>query len=190
MPRISREGDDPDFACRGIGKAASGRGFLVSGCETGATRSGSHDLFVAGCGVLGWFRLTGGTCDSVTYRCDSLDCSVARLAIQQGLGILSERRVGTYPAYPFNPSSPRAVVALPLPFFYLFGRLLRRGREVSAIWRFSASVPENLAELACGWFAAGLWTVSVFFAGANAFIHAASRSLMRRSALPMNFAGS
>jgi hypothetical protein len=145
MPRISREGDDPDFACRGIGKAASGRGFLVSGCETGATRSGSHDLFVAGCGVLGWSRLTGGTCDSVTYRCDSLDCSVARLAIQQGLGILSERRVGTYPAYPFNPSSPRAVVALPLPFFYLFGRLLRRGREVSAIWRFSAYVPENLS---------------------------------------------
>ena len=70
---------------------------------------------------------------------------MARVAIQQGLGVLSERRVGTYLAYPFNPSSPRAVVALPLLFVYLFGRFLRRGPEVSAIWRLSTSCPEILS---------------------------------------------
>jgi hypothetical protein len=37
------------------------------------------------------------------------------LAIQQGLGVLSERWFGTDPSYSFNPSSRRAVVG---PFIF------------------------------------------------------------------------
>ena len=61
--------------------------------------------------MLGLASTHGSAYDSATYRRDSLDCRMALLAIQQGLGILSERRLGTDPPYSFNPSSRWAVVA-------------------------------------------------------------------------------
>jgi hypothetical protein len=57
-------------------------------------------------------RPRGRGYDSAAYRRNSLDCRMALLAIQQELGILSERRLGADSAHPFNPSSRRAVVAL------------------------------------------------------------------------------
>jgi hypothetical protein len=87
-----------------------------------------------------------GPHDSVAYRRDSLDCRMALLAVQQELGILSERRVGADSAYSFNPSSRWAVVAFGYLSLPLFGRTLPRGgRDVSAIWRLSASSPEILS---------------------------------------------
>jgi hypothetical protein len=137
-----------------------------------------------------------GAYDSATYRGDSVDCGMALLAIQQGLGVLPERRPGADPDYFADPSSRRSAVALRLSLF--FGSLPRRGRGFVdlAIQRF---LPRNfichhlrraiVAEVACGLLAAGPWTVPVLFAGADTCIHAASRFLTRRSAPAMNCVG-
>ena len=123
--------------------------FRMSGCTVGwATRWGCQHLCVAGRGSAWISSHSREGLDSATYCRDSLDCRMALLAVQRGLGILSERRLGADSPYSFNPASPWAVVA-PFVFFYLFGRTLRRGREVSATWRPSASSSETLSVTIC-----------------------------------------